>query len=106
MSEQIGSRMPDGMKIGGAVTDKISVYGVTPIVQRSGAAQAAVTTAAITVPGTTAATSTTPFGYASTTQADAVPASIVAIDTRVDALTVLVNELQASMVAFGVIKGS
>jgi hypothetical protein len=31
--EQIGARSPDGVSIGGATTDKASVYGVTPVVQ-------------------------------------------------------------------------
>lgn len=83
-TEQIGARRPDGMSVGAATTDKISVYGVTPIVQRSGSAQAAVTT--------TAATSTTPYGYSAAAQADAV--------------VTLVNELRAALIAFGVIKGS
>lgn len=33
---------PDGTTLGQAVTDKISFYGVTPIVQRSGATQGTV----------------------------------------------------------------
>lgn len=31
---------PDGTSFGQSTSDKVSVYGVTPIVQRSGAAQA------------------------------------------------------------------
>jgi hypothetical protein len=83
-TEQIGARTPDGMSFGNAITDKISMYGVTPIVQRSGAAQAAVTT--------TAATSTTPYGYGTAAQADAI--------------VTLVNELRAAAIAIGQIKGS
>jgi hypothetical protein len=75
---------PDGLYLGRAITDKISVYGVTPIVQRSGSAQVAL--------GTTAATTTSPWGFATSTQADAV--------------TTLVNELRASLVAFGMISGA
>lgn len=75
---------PDGTTLGQNASDKISFYGVTPIAQRSGAAQAAVTT--------TAATSTTPYGYSTTTQADAI--------------VTLVNELRAWAVAIGGFKGS
>lgn len=74
----------DGTTLGQDTSDKISFYGVTPIVQRSGAAQAAVTT--------TAATSTTPYGFSSAAQADAI--------------VTLVNELRAWAVAIGGIKGS
>lgn len=66
------------------VPDKLSFYGAAPIVQRAGAAQAAVVT--------TAATQSTPYGYATQAQADA--------------LVALVNELRAAMVALGLIKGA
>jgi UDP-N-acetyl-D-mannosaminuronic acid transferase (WecB/TagA/CpsF family) len=84
--EQIGARTPDGMTIGNATTDKIGLYGVTPIVQRSSASQAAV--------ATTVAISTTSekWGFAGSTQANAI--------------VTLVNELRAAMVAIGAIKGS
>ena len=35
-----GSNSADGVNIGQSTTEKIAFYGVTPIVQRSGAAQA------------------------------------------------------------------
>lgn len=73
-----------GNSWGSATSQKTSVYGVTPIVQRVGAAQAAV--------ATTAATNVGPFGYTTAAQADAI--------------VTLVNELRAAMVAFGIIKGS
>ena len=73
-----------GTKIGTAVSQRLSVYGVTPIIQRSGSAQAAVVT--------TGATTTTPWGYATEAQANAI--------------ITLVNELRQALVSFGVIKGS
>lgn len=73
-----------GSSIGTAITQKISVYGVTPIVQRSGAAQAAVVT--------TATTQTTPYGFATQAQGDNAIA--------------LLNEIRAALVAFGIIKGA
>ena len=80
---QIGDGNPDGFTIGGSITDKVSVYGVTPIVQRASAAQAAV--------ATTAATSSSPFGFA---------------EAQANAIVTLVNELRAALVAFGIIKGA
>lgn len=94
------------LSIGAATTDYVGFYGVTPIVQRASASQAAVATAAITAPVTTAATSTNPFGFATAAQADAIQVAVNALITRVAAQTVLVNELRAAQVAVGLIKGS
>jgi UDP-N-acetyl-D-mannosaminuronic acid transferase (WecB/TagA/CpsF family) len=74
----------DGFQMGAAATDKIGFYGATPVVQRSGAVQAAL--------ATTVSTTTTPYGY--TTQAQA------------DAIVTLVNEIRATLVQNGMIKGS
>lgn len=38
--ERVDYGSPDGSNWGGSSTDKIAFYGTTPIVQRSGAAQA------------------------------------------------------------------
>ncbi len=74
-----------GYDMGQSITDKIGFYGLaTPIIQRSGSAQAAVTT--------TAATSTAPYGYATAAQADAV--------------VTLANELRAALVALNLIAGA
>lgn len=73
-----------GTKIATATTQKLGFYNATPIVQRSGAAQAAV--------ATTASTQTTPWGYSTQAQADAI--------------ITLLNELRAWAVAQGFIKGS
>lgn len=82
--KQLSDGGPDGTVMGQSSSDKVSFYGATPIVQRAGADQAAVTT--------TAATTSTPAGYSTTTQANAI--------------VTLVNELRAAMVAAGLIKGS
>lgn len=82
--DYLGKNNPDGMSFGSATTEKISLYGVTPVVQRSGSAQAAVSA--------TAATQSSPYGFDTSTQANAVVS--------------LVNELRAACVALGVIKGS
>lgn len=73
-----------GTKFGGSTSQKLGFYGVTAIAQRNGAAQAAVVT--------TGSTSTTPFGYTTAAQADAI--------------VTLVNELRSWAVAQGFIKGS
>ena len=73
-----------GTKIGTATTQKLGFYNATPIVQRSGAAQAAI--------ATTGATQTTPWGFSTEAQANAI--------------VTLANELRAWAVAIGFIKGS
>lgn len=62
---------------------KYGFYGATPVAQRSGAAQAAA--------ATTAATSTQPFGYS---------------EAQANAIVALVNEIRATLVALGLMKGS
>lgn len=75
----------DGHMIGPASTSLIGFYGVaTPVSQRQGAAGAAV--------GTAISTSTSPFGFATSTQANAI--------------VTLVNEIRASLVALGIMRGS
>lgn len=73
-----------GTKFGTGTNQKLSFYNATPVAQRAGAAQAAV--------ATTAATQTTPWGF--TTQAQA------------DAIVTLLNEIREALVALGLMKGS
>jgi hypothetical protein len=81
---------PDGVLIGSATTKKIGFHGVAPSAQRSGAAQAAVATEAIT-------------GAAGSNPSQAEYATAVA---RINALTALTNELRAALVEKGIIKGA
>lgn len=93
--QYIGDGRTDGTSLGYDSSDLISVYGETPVAQRSGASGAAVATSTIT----TASTTTTPAGYATTTQADAIAAQVVLIRT-------LVNELRTTVVNFGLHAGA
>lgn len=77
----------DGTTIGELATDKAGFHGEA-VVQRAGAAQAAVSTASLTVGG-------------SYSQSE-----VQALATRCAALTTLVNELRAALVEKGVIKGA
>lgn len=74
----------DGHTFGNAATDLISFYGVTPVAQRAGIAGVAV--------ATTTATTTTPAGFTTLTQANAI--------------VTLVNEIRATLVANGLMKGA
>ena len=73
-----------GTKIGTATTEKFAFHNSTPVIQKASAAQAAV--------ATTAAVNTTPYGYTTAAQADAI--------------VTLVNELRAALVEKGLIKGA
>lgn len=73
-----------GTKIGTAVGQKIGFWNATPIVQPSGASQAAV--------AATGSTNVTPFGFTTAAQADAI--------------VTLVNALRTALVNAGLIKGS
>lgn len=71
-------------------TQKLGFFGATPTVQRKGAAQAAVASTSIVNAAGAAPTA----------------AEYNAAVARVNALTTLVNELQAALVEKGLIKGS
>ena len=73
-----------GTKIGTATSQKLGFHDSAPTIQRAGAAQVAV--------ATTAATNTTPFGFTTAAQADAI--------------ITLLNEMRAVMVEKGLIKGA
>lgn len=73
-----------GTTIGTATAQKLAFHAATPVIQRASAAQAAVVT--------TATTQTTPYGFATQAQSDAI--------------VTLVNEIRAALVEKGLIKGS
>ena len=68
-SEYLGVGLDDGTILGRGATDKIAFYGTTPAVQPS----------LITACATTAATTATPYGYTTSTQADAIVTSLNAV---------------------------
>lgn len=72
------------VQVGSAATSTIGFYGAAPVAQRTSSAQAAV--------ATTAASTATPWGFTTSTQANGV--------------ITLLNEIQAALVALGLIKGS
>jgi hypothetical protein len=91
----VGSNSPDGDTLGATTSDLISFYGKTPIVQRTGAAGAAITDAS---GGTAAATNgvlTLTASYNSAILANAL-ATIIA----------QTNELRATLVAYGLHSGA
>jgi len=94
-----------GTKVGRSATDKLAFHGATPVVQRAGAAQAAVTPTVGAALATTAATTSTPYGF-SQAQADGLIARVNQLIVDNAALVALCNELRAASVAKGLIKGA
>ena len=78
----------DGVSVTTTAAEKLGFHNATPVVQRASAAQAVVSTNALSVNAT----------YSQ--------AEVTAIATRASALTTLVNELRAAMVEKGLIKGA
>lgn len=84
-----GHTNPDGLLLGSA-GEKVGLLGAAPIVQRVGAAGAAVSAVALT-------------GAAGANPTQAEYATVIA---QVNALSVLANEMRATLVAFGLHKGA
>ena len=76
-----------GTQIGTATSQKLGFFGTTPVVQQAGA-----TGVASPATVTTASTSTTPFGYATSTQADTIASELA---TTVTAVNALITQLAA-----------
>lgn len=93
------------LKVGSSITDTIGFYGITPVVQPSGAGQAAVSTATISAVATTGSV-TTGFGYSTTAQADGIVTAVNLLVTRVAANTVLNNAHRTALVALGLEAGA
>lgn len=74
----------DVAQMGSTTSDTISFFGATAVSQPTTSSEAAV--------GTTAATTSTPFGFSTLTQANAI--------------VTLVNQLRADLVSLGLIRGS
>lgn len=88
-----------GTKIGTAASQKIGFYNATPIVQPSAYTQTYSTAArtnpnvTTTIADTTTSTQSTPWGYATQTQADSLPVQINALQADLLDLKKLVNAL-------------
>ncbi len=80
--KQLSDGNPDGTVLGQSANDMIAFYNATPAPQRSGAVQAAVPN--------TAATNATPYGFS---------------QTQATAIITLLNEIRATLVGVGLMKG-
>jgi hypothetical protein len=114
---KVGPKAGAGYQIGSGPTEKVGFWGASPTPQPHATAQAAlVPGASATVSpvaiATTGATNSTPYGYTTSAQADALVAQVNLLTTKVNQLVtdnnanvVLINQLRADLVATGFIKG-
>jgi hypothetical protein len=89
--EYIGENASGGMSLGSAITEKISFFGVTPIVQRAGTGTAASPQIALTT-ALASVTVTGAYGFA--------------LSSGFSALLAQVEEIRATLVAFGLMSGT
>jgi hypothetical protein len=80
--KQLSDGNAEGTVLGQSPSDRISFYNVTPVPQRSGAAQAEVPA--------TAPTNSTPYGFS---------------EAQAQAIVTLLNEIRATLVGAGLMKG-
>ncbi|MFY9641858.1 MAG: hypothetical protein WCD20_15865 [Rhodomicrobium sp.] len=80
--KQLSDGNPDGCVLGQSPSDLIAFYNVSPVAQSSGASQAAIPT--------TAPTNATPYGFS---------------QAQAQAIITLLNEIRATLVAVGLMKG-
>jgi hypothetical protein len=106
--EQVGYNSSDGATFGYDTNSKISFYGVTPVAQQSGAAQAALSTSTLTTVSQSAPIEVSlNDGFAFTSdQAVAVLAFAAEAKTRISAAVTLVNQLRSDLQDLGLIAGS
>lgn len=97
-----------GSSFGSAVTQKVSFYGVTPVVQPAAAGQA--DQGAMTTTGTNTGTSAAGLSLIGATNSGDVSGAImndfVALQEDITALDTLVTEMRTAMVNLGLMKGS
>jgi hypothetical protein len=93
-----------GTIIGTTTTQKLAFHNATPVAQRAGAAQAAVT-ATVGASVVTTASALGSYGFTQA-QADSIPVRINSLIVDNAAQAVLINELRAALVEKGIIKGA
>lgn len=96
--KQLTDQNVDGSSMGQTTTEKISFYGVTPVVQRTNANQAAIT-------DSTGGTASTTFA-AIAAGATYAQGDMVAAKNALAQIALTLNEFRTSLVNLGLIKGS
>lgn len=89
---QLSDGNSQGTVLGTGTSDKIAFYNATPITQRTSSAQSAIQATSVSPAASTPTGGNTVWGYSSANQANQI--------------VTLGNELQATLVALGLMKGS
>ncbi len=84
----------------------LGFYGATSITQPTATNQAAVTSTAIVGVSATVVTSTTPFGFSTSTQATSVLTAVASLAAIVTSMLVQNDAVRTALVNLGLIKGS
>lgn len=106
--QYFGDGGPDGTVIGKTTSHLIGFYGNTPVVQPSGASQAAVTlgVGAALATTTLSEAATGMWAFSSSTVAQTWRTRINSLRTDVIAVNLLLTKLRANLVTLGVIAGA
>ncbi len=84
----------------------VGFFGATATAQPAGTNQQAVTSTAIAGASATVVTSTTPFGFSTSTQATSVLTAVSSTAAIVTSLLLEVDAIRSALVALGLMKGS
>jgi len=103
--KHLSDKNSEGTVLGQSVTDKVSLYGKTPVVQPSGAAQAAVT-ATVTAVAPAGGTGAAAGGWDTAGHRDTAIATINESKALAEANKALLNKIRTDLVALGLLKGA
>lgn len=95
-----------GVVIGLSAAELVGFHGKTPTAQRSSANQAAVTTTVGAAVDTTGSSNSSPYGFTTSAQADAIVTNINALRADVLAMNTLMTEIRLALVNKGLIVGA
>lgn len=92
--------------VGDTSASTVGFWGATPVAQQAGTNQAVISSTAVSAPSGTASTSTTPYGYTTSTQANVLVQAVLSLTNLVNSMTVWQNQIRSDLVTIGIQKGS
>lgn len=104
--EQVSYNIPEGATMGKSSTEKISFYGVTPVVLNTVSSGVAVTTIGGAIPVQTAITSVGMYGASTAAIATSTFAQVSALMVDMAVLQALLNNIRTSISNTGLMLGS
>ena len=105
--ENVGYGVPEGSTMGNSSTEKISFYGVTPVVLNTTSTGIVVTTiGAVSVLSSQTAVSNSPYGASTAAIATSTFTQVQALMVDVAALQAAINIIRKNLVDLGMLLGS